>query len=137
VLLAFGAAPVRIFKNKPFARFARKAGVGDDALRTAMEAVGRGLVDADLGGGVFKQRIARAGGGKSGGLRTIILLKTGERAFFVRGFAKNEQDNIRDDGLAALKLFAAKMLSYDDAALALAVAEGILTEVQGDDKTIQ
>ncbi len=127
---------MRIFKNKPFARFARKAGLDDGALRKAIEAVGRGLVDADLGGGVFKQRIARAGGGKSGGFRTIVLLKAGERAFFVRGFAKNELDNIRDDELAALKMLAATMLNYDEAALALAVASGILTEVMGDAETI-
>jgi hypothetical protein len=127
---------VRIFKNKPFARFARKARLADDELRKAIEAIGRGLVDADLGGGVIKQRIARAGGGKSGGFRTIILLKAGTRAFFVRGFAKNELDNIRDDELAALKILAAQMLAYDDAALALALAEGILMEVAGDDEAI-
>jgi len=93
-------------------------------------------VDADLGGGVIKQRIARVGGGKSGGFRTIILLKAGERAFFVRGFAKNELDNIRDDELAALKSLAAQMLAYDDAALALALSEGILMEIIEDGQTI-
>ncbi len=93
-------------------------------------------MDADLGGGVIKQGIARAGGGKSGGFRTIILFKAAERAFFVRGFAKNELDNIRDDELVALKLPAARMLAYDDPALALALAEGILTEVAGDGEAI-
>ncbi len=127
---------MRIFKNKPFARFARKAKLADGELRKAIDAIGRGLVDADLGGGVIKQRIARAGGGKSGGFRTIILLKAGERAFFVRGFAKNELDNIRDDELAALKMLAAQMLAYNDAALALALAEGILMEVAGDGEAI-
>lgn len=96
----------------------------------------RGLVDADMGGGVVKQRIARAGGGKSGGFRTIILFRAGERAFFVHGFAKNERDNIRDDELAAFKLLAAEMLSYDDTRLAGALATGTLIEVIGDDKTI-
>jgi len=66
-------------------------------LSEALSNVERGLVDADLGGGVFRQRIARQGGGKSGGFRALILLKLGERAFFVHGFAKNERDNIRDD----------------------------------------
>jgi hypothetical protein len=93
----------------------------------------RGLVDADLGGGVVKQRIARQGGGKSGGFRTIILFRIGERAFFVHGFAKNEQDNVRDDELAAFKLLAAEMLAYDDAALAKAIANGTLTEVVCND----
>ena len=127
---------MRIFKNKSFARFARKARLEDSALCEAVTNIERGLIDADLGGGVVKQRIARAGGGKSGGFRTIILLKAGQRAFFVRGFAKNELDNIRDDELAALKILAAQMLAYDDTALALAVAEGILMEVTGDGKAI-
>lgn len=124
---------MRIFKNKPFARFARKSRIADAALRDAINRASRGLVDADLGGGVLKQRIARAGAGKSGGFRTIILFRAGERAFFVHGFAKNEQDNIRDDELAAFKMLAAEMLAYDDAAIARAVANGTLTEVKGND----
>jgi len=127
---------MRVFKNKSFARFARKSRITDAVLCAAIADASRGLVDADLGGGVVKQRIARPGSGKSGGFRTIILFRLRERAFFVRGFAKNELDNIRDDELAAFKILAAKMLSYDEAALDLAVAEGILMEVKGDDETI-
>ena len=99
---------VRIFKNKSFARFARKARIADAALCEAVGNAERGLIDADLGGGVIKQRIARSGGGKSGGFRTIILFRAGARAFFVHGFAKNDQDNIRDDELAAFKMLAAE-----------------------------
>jgi hypothetical protein len=127
---------MRVFKNKPFARFARKAGLADKALLKAITDAEQGLVDADLGGGVLKQRVAREGGGKSGGFRTIILFRLGERAFFVHGFAKSERDNIRDDELAAFKLLAAALLAYDDAALATAVAAGVLVEVKGDDETI-
>ena len=124
---------MRIFKNKSFARFARKARITDAVLCATIADASRGLVDADLGGGVVKQRIARQGGGKSGGFRTIILFRIGERAFFVHGFAKNEQDNIRDDELAAFKLLAAEMLAYDDAALVKAIANGTLTEVVCND----
>jgi hypothetical protein len=124
---------VRVFKNKSFARFARKARITDAVLCAAIADASRGLIDADLGGGVVKQRIARKGGGKSGGFRTIILFRTGERAFFVHGFAKNEQDNIRDDELAAFRLLAAEMLSYDDASLARAIENGTLTEVVCND----
>jgi hypothetical protein len=120
---------VRVFKNKSFARFARKAQMTDAVLCAAVADASRGLVDADLGGGVIKQRIARRGEGKSGGFRTIILFRIGERAFFVHGFAKNEQDNIGDDELAALKLLATEMLAYDDDALAKAMGNGTLTEV--------
>ena len=80
-----------------------------------------------------KQRIARKGGGKSGGFRTIILFRMRERAFFVHGFAKNEQDNIRDDELAAVKLLAAEMMAYDDEVLARSIANGTLMEVMCND----
>jgi hypothetical protein len=124
---------MRVFKNRPFARFARKAGLSDAALRGAIRDVERGLVDADLGGGVIKQRVARPGGGKSGGFRTIILFRQGARAFFVHGFAKNDQANIRDDELAAFRMLAAEMLGYRDEAIASAVSAGVLIEVTDDD----
>ena len=60
-------------------------------------------------------------------------MRIGERAFFVHGFAKNEQDNIRNDELAAFKLLAAEMLAYDDEALARAIGNGTLTEVVCND----
>ena len=124
---------MRIFKNRPFARFARKAGLADTALRTPIRDAERGLIDADLGGGVIKQRIARPDRGKSGGFRTIILFRAGARAFFVHGFAKNERANIRDDELAAFRLLAAEMLGYRDEAIARAVSAGVLIEVENDD----
>jgi hypothetical protein len=120
---------VRIFRNKPFTRFARRARITDAELCEAVSDIEKGLVDADLGGGVFKQRIAREGGGKSGGFRAMILLRMGERAFFVHGFAKSDRDNIRDAELVALKKLAAELLNYDDAALAKSIAAGVLTEV--------
>ena len=123
---------MRIFKNKSFAKFARKARLEDLALCEAVANAERGLIAADLGGGVVKQRIAGAGGGKSGGFRTIILFRAGARAFFVHGFAKSAQDNIRDDELAAFKMLAAELLNYDDAALAKVIAAGHLTELIGN-----
>ena len=124
---------MRVFKNKSFTRFARKARITDAVLCAAIANITQGLVDADLGGDVIKQRIPRQGGGKSGGFRTIILFRIRERAFFVHGFAKNEQDNISDDELAAFKLLAAKMMGYDDEALDKAAANETLTEVMCND----
>jgi hypothetical protein len=120
---------VRIFKNKPFARFARKARISDAQLRDVISDIEQGLVDADLGGGVIKQRVARRGGGKSGGYRAMILLKSGERALFAHAFAKSDRDNIRDDELAALRKLASEFFRYDDRELALALAAGVLMEV--------
>jgi hypothetical protein len=127
---------MRVFKNKPFERFARKAGLPDSALWKAVEEAERGLIQADLGGGVIKQRIARPGGGKSGGFRTIILFRRVGKAFFVHGFAKNEQDTIRDDELAMFKLLAAELLGYNEVTLARVIASGFLTEVTHDDEAI-
>ena len=125
---------MRILRNKPFTRFLKKAGLDDAALCKAVDAAERGLIDADLGGGVIKQRVARPGGGKSGGARALILYKKGERAYFVHGFAKNDRDNIDSSELAALKKLASEMLAYDDKAIAQAVEFGTLTEVMCDDK---
>jgi hypothetical protein len=72
---------MRIFKNAWFERFARKQNISDKAIAQAIERAEQGLIDADLGGGVIKQRVARPGQGKSGGFRTVILYRATERAF--------------------------------------------------------
>ena len=71
---------MRVFKNAWFERFARKQDISDKAIVQAMERAEQGLIDADLGGGVIKQRVARPGQGKSGGFRTVVLYRTAERA---------------------------------------------------------
>lgn len=104
---------MRVFKTKGFARFARKASLGDAALCEVIVNAERGLIDADLGGGVIKQRVARQGQGKSGGFRVMILYERGMRALFVYGFAKSERANITKDELAALRELASEILAYD------------------------
>jgi hypothetical protein len=123
-------AQMRVFKNKPFMRFARKVDLNDAALCEAIASAERGLIDADLGSGVIKQRVARPGKGKSGGFRTMILYQRGKRAFFVYGFAKSERSNVSQDEVAALKELASELLAYDDRAIARAVASGTLIEVK-------
>ncbi len=90
----------------------------------------RGLIDADLGGGVIKQRIARPGEGKSGGYRTIVLYRHGERAFFVYGYSKSCEANIRQADLLQFRKMAALVLCLSDEDLALAVRHGVFEEVQ-------
>ncbi len=127
---------MRVFKSKPFARFARKARIEDAVLCDVIAGVEKGRIDADLGGGVIKQRIARPGGGKSGGFRALILIRLGTRAFFIDGFAKNDRDNIRDDELEALRKLAGELLNYDDAALARILATEFFTEMTCDGEAI-
>lgn len=126
----------RIFKSRWFVRFARAERIEDGDLCKAVRNAEKGLIDADLGGGVIKQRIARSNEGKSGGYRSIILFRSGERAFFVYGFAKKDRGNIGKGEQKAFKLLAGEMLGYDEAALVKALKGGAITEVKCDDEEI-
>lgn len=127
---------MRIFKNKAFSRFAKKSGIDDPSLCKAVADANSGLIDADLGGGVIKQRVARSGAGKSGGFRTLILFRLEDKAFFIYGFAKNQRDNISSDDLAALKKLASNMLSYNAVDLNAALENNTLIEVSCYGETI-
>lgn len=85
---------MRVFKTKWFGRFARKEDLSDRKLAEAVREVEKGLHDGDLGGNLIKKRLARAGEGKRGGYRTILVYHKGNRAVFVYGFAKNDKDNL-------------------------------------------
>jgi hypothetical protein len=121
---------LRIFKTKALARFTKSERIADASLADAIDRAERGLVDADLGGGLIKQRVARTGQGKSGGYRMVIGIMMQDRAVFLFGFAKNDLDNIGDKQLATLQDTAAAWLAADDAKLKRAMAEGLLIEVR-------
>lgn len=121
-----------VYKFKPFARYARRAGISDEMLRRAAREIEAGQIDADLGGGVIKQRVAREGKGRSGGFRTIVMFRSGSSLFFIRGFAKNERDNIASDELLALKALSGRILVWSDTDIANALAKGEITGI--DDK---
>ena len=120
---------MRIFKNKWFVRFTQQQRIEDTVLCDAIANAEKGLLDADLGGGVIKQRIARPNEGKSGGLRSIVLFRYGDKAFFVYGFSKSARGNIRKDELKGFKELADVMLDYDKAALTKALKSGAIVEV--------
>lgn len=123
---------MRIFKNAWFKRFARKQKLGDAALHDAIQRAEEGLIDADLGGGVIKQRVARPGQGKSGGYRTIIFYRQAHRAFFVYGFAKSQQSNISDDETIAFKQAAQHILDLSEEHLVELIHNGQFSEVEDD-----
>ena len=91
-----------------------------------------GLVDADLGNGVIKQRVARPGQGKSGGYRTLVLFRRGDRAIFAFGFAKSARANIAKADLAALKKAADEALAWSDEELDRLVASSALLEIEDE-----
>ncbi len=121
---------MRIFKNKVFSKWAAKEPIDDHALRTAVDEMERGLIDAELGGHVVKKRVAVGGRGKSGGVRTLLAYKLGNKAFFVYGFAKNTRSNISADELKALKHLSKELLEYSDKTLLDVLKHGALIEVE-------
>ncbi len=124
---------MRIFKLKEFGRFARRQGLTDAALRKAITRLESGSIDANLGGGLVKQRVPRAGGGKSGGFRTVIAFRRGQFAVFLHGFGKNSKANLDDDELASLKKFATLILAMSDAEILEALAGGRWSEIKNED----
>lgn len=99
-----------VYLLKEFARQARRSKIGSDALVEAIERAEEGKIDADLGGGLIKQRVARPGRGRSGGFRTIIAYRKGERAVFLYLFAKSQRPNI---GTAELEVYQELAKTYD------------------------
>jgi hypothetical protein len=123
---------VRIFKTKWLVRFARRERITDDNLREAIDRAERGIIDADLGGGLIKQRVARGGQGRSGGYRMMVAYKAQDRAFFLYGFAKNDRDNIDPDQVTALRKIAAGWLDEPDGRITQVLEDNILHEVKDD-----
>jgi hypothetical protein len=128
---------VRVLKTRGFARFMRKEGLTNDALHDAVARAERGLIDADLGGGVIKQRVARPGQGRSGGFRTLIAFRAAERSVFLFGFAKSDRDNIDAAELKVLRKAAAEMLSWNEKQVAVMLAHGAWTEVNNEREEIR
>jgi hypothetical protein len=121
---------VRIFKDPWFARFASKEGIKDNDLREIVNTVlETGQADADLGGGVFKVRIARPGEGKAGGYRVLVFYKIKERTFFRYGFAKSAIGNISKKELNFMKKQAKEYLTQSDEQIDMQVAKGRLLEI--------
>lgn len=123
---------MRVFKTKEFGRFARKEKIGNKALCEAVSRAERGLVDADLGRGLIKQRVARPGQGRSGGFRTLLVYRARTRSIFVYGFAKSERANIGDDELVLWRKVAAAYLAMGDEQIEAEIASDELTEVYCD-----
>jgi hypothetical protein len=125
---------LRIFKTKGLMRFARRERIADASLRAAIERAERGTIDADLGGGLIKQRIARPGQGRSGGYRVIVAYRAQGRAVFLYGFAKNDLDNIGADLLLTFRTIGANWLAASAATIAQAIDDGELQEIDHDDE---
>ena len=123
-----------IYKTKVFDRWANEQGLTDQSLCQAVKEMNAGLIDADLGGGLYKKRVARTGQGKSGGFRTLVATNRGDRWIFVFGFAKNERDNINKKEQESLKVLANQLLALSKQDLLRMQSKFKLIEVNCHDK---
>lgn len=119
----------RVFKTRHFWRWMRKTELTDPALCAAVAEMQSGLVDADLGGGVFKKRIALPGRGKSASARTLLATNRSDRWFFVFGFEKNHRANVGANELEALQRYAADLLRLGSSELDVQIANEALKEI--------
>jgi len=123
---------VRTYKSKSFARWARGERLDDMRLCAAIREMESGLWDANLGGHVFKKRLASAQRGKRGAYRTLLAYRQGDTAVFLFGFAKNDRGNISEREKEALKKLAKLYLGFTVEEWKTAVMSGELIEVNCD-----
>lgn len=121
---------MKAYKLKSFIRFARHERIADQSLRDALADVIEGRAVVNLGGNVYKVRVARQDAGKRGGYRVLLCLQFGDRAFFLMGFAKSSLENISQTDLVALKRQAAILLSLREEVIAGMLCDGSLEELE-------
>jgi len=123
----------RVFKYTRFSRFASKEGITDHELLKVVDQLEAEQADANLGGDVYKVRIARPGEGKSGGHRVIVYFRNEFRTFFSYGFSKNDRGNISEKELKAFKKDAKKRLSFTDVQIEEHLRNGSIIEIIEED----
>jgi len=121
---------LRVIKTKEFKKWSASEKISDQNLIKAISEIEHGLIDVNLGGGLIKKRVAIGSSGKSGGARTIIAYKKGQKAFFLYGFKKNEMSNIDASELKALRRFGEVLMTRSDPDINLAVKIKQLYEVE-------
>ena len=123
----------RVFKYTRFSRFASKECITDHELLEVVEQLEAEQADANLGGDVYKVRIARPGEGKSGGHRVIVYFRNEYRTFFSYGFSKNDRGNISEKDLRRFKEDAKDLFSYTDEEIKKYLRNGSLIEITKED----
>jgi hypothetical protein len=125
---------LRIFKLKWFSRWAKKHALTDGILKFAVEEIVAGIVEADLGGNLYKKRIATRGRGKSGSVRTILTYSAGNKTFYLYAFEKSDQDNITNKEKAALQELGNFYLGLDDKGLEDRLNTGAIVEIKEEEE---
>lgn len=120
---------MRLFKFCKFQKWAKSEGIVDSMLIKALTELEQGLFDANLGGGLYKKRVARVGSGKSRGYRVLLAFRQKDRVIFIFGFAKSEISNIDDETKETFQRLAQYYLSLNDEELGAVISKGDLIEI--------
>lgn len=120
---------MHIYKTKWFVRYAKRERINDKILYEAIERAERGLIDADLGGFVIKQRVGREGQGRSKGYRVLIAYQAKTMAIFIYGFAKSDLDNLDDNELQSLREISRAWLNANNKKIKHSLENGSLQEI--------
>lgn len=123
---------MQVYKIKRFSKWARSEKIADKALNDIAKEIEQGLVDADLGGYVFKKRIPLPGSGKRSGARILLAYKAYERLFFMYGFAKNDKANISKTEKRALQEFSAELINCNKAKINELLKSKIIEEITNE-----
>lgn len=118
-----------VFVVDDFRRWMRRQVLRDGDLCDAVAEMTRGLIDADLGHGLLKKRVARSGGGKRGGYRVIVASRKRASWFFLRGYAKSVEANVPHGEMVLLQRLSKKLLSMSADGLRDALISGDVMEV--------
>jgi len=116
--------------TKWFQKWAKKSKLKDQDLLDTIDNLVDGLSTANLGGNLFKIRVKREHGGKSSGFRTIVVYKENERAVFLYGFGKSEQDNISKTELSYFKKLGNDFLALDETQIKQLIKQKSLFEIE-------
>ena len=125
---------MNVYLSKAFTRLARREELTDVHICQAVAEMNTGLIDANLGAGLFKKRIAMPGQGKRGSWRAVLGFQAGKKAFFLYLFPKNSRDNIEDDEMKALKRLTRYYLTLKPSEIKTALQCGELNEVNCNEK---
>jgi len=120
---------MNVFKRKDFSCWQAGEKLPDAILCKALREMENGLIDVDLGGFLYKKRVARPGSGKSGGYRTLLSARIGNRYVFLHGFPKSDVANITPDEKKALQYVGKVFLGLSSEDLMNAIQTGVLLEV--------
>lgn len=123
-----------VLKREDFARWQAGEKLPDSALCKAVREMKRGLIDANLGGNLYKKRVPRTGAGKSGGYRTLLSARIGHRYVFLHGFPKSSKTNITWNENKALQYAGRVFLGLSATGLVKALHTGVLLEVCCDEQ---